>query len=169
MSDAMKHLMKEHESILRVVGNAEKACLELEGGGGLDKEFFEKLIDFVRNYADKFHHAKEEDILFVELGKPGVEMHCDPVKQMLVEHDEGRAFIRALEEGVGDEDVKKVISNARGYFDLIRNHIAKEDEVLYVMADDVLSKDVLDKMYDEFVEVDSKKDVVKYLDFADLK
>lgn len=166
MSKAMEYLIDEHVHILKVVDKAEGVCRELDDGAVLDKEFVKDFIDFIRNYADKFHHAKEEDMLFVEMQKPGVEMHCNPVEQMLVEHDEGRAFIAGIEEGLNNEDVEKIVFNMKSYIALIRDHIGKEDQVLYRMADEVLGVEVLDKMYAEFKEVDSGKDVEKYLEFS---
>lgn len=166
MSKVMKYLMDEHVYILKVADRAEVVCRELESGARLDEEFIVGFIDFIRNYADKFHHAKEEDMLFIEMQKPGVELHCNPVEQMLIEHDEGRGFIAGIEDGLNEEDVEKVISNMKNYIALIRDHIGKEDNVLYRMADEVLSEEVLEKMYNDFEKVDSGKDVSKYVEFA---
>ena len=162
----MKYLMDEHVYILKVVDKAESVCGDLENGADLDKEFVVRFIDFIRNYADKFHHAKEEDMLFVEMQKPGVELHCNPVEQMLIEHDDGRAFILEIEEGLNSEDVEKVVVNMRSYVNLIRDHIGKEDNVLYRMADEVLSEDVLERMHDDFERVDFGKDISEYIAFA---
>lgn len=166
MGKVMKYLMDEHVYILKVVDRAEIVCRELESGAKLDKEFVVEFIDFIRNYADKFHHAKEEDMLFVEMQKPGVELHCNPVEQMLIEHDDGRAFIAGIEDGLNEENSENVMSNMKNYIVLIRDHIGKEDNVLYRMADEVLSTEVLDKMYGDFEKVDSGKDVSKYIEFA---
>lgn len=162
----MKYLMDEHVHILKVADRAEDVCGDLSEGADLDKEFVVGFIDFIRNYADKFHHAKEEDMLFVEMGKPGVELHCNPVEQMLLEHDEGRELIAGIEDGLKREDVEKITSNMESYIGLIRDHIGKEDNVLYRMADEVLGEEVLEKMYDDFERVDSGKDVSKYIEFA---
>lgn len=162
----MKYLMDEHVYILKVVDKAEAVCHGLMDGDELDKDFIKKFVDFIRNYADKFHHAKEEDMLFVEMQKPNVEMHCNPVEQMLIEHDEGRAFITGIEEGSNNGNVSKVVSNMNGYIALIRDHIGKEDQVLYRMADDFLSTEVLEKMNSDFEKTDSGKDVSKYIEFA---
>jgi len=59
-------LSEEHKYILEVIAALNRECQSLESGKNLDKNFFEEAIDFIRNYADKFHHAKEEDILFKE-------------------------------------------------------------------------------------------------------
>ncbi len=143
-------LSEEHVNILKVVESIKKECAALETGKELDKEYFDKAIDFIINYADKFHHAKEEDILFVELNKDEVEMHCNPVNQMLHEHVLGRNFVQGLKEGLIGDDKSKVINNARGYAQLLQEHIYKEDNILFPMADQALSDNAKDLMIKNF-------------------
>lgn len=163
-------LSEEHQHILKVIDRLIKECDGLRAGDEINKLFFEKVIDFVRNYADKFHHAKEEDILFVELCKDTVEMHCNPTSQMLHEHDLGRGFIKELEAGLMSGDKGKVIEGAFGYAQLLQEHIFKEDNILYPMADQALSEDIQRDMLDEFAKVEKEKFgeeiKKKYLDFA---
>ena len=120
----------------------------------MDKEFFEKTADFIVNYADKSHHAREEEILFPELKKDDVQMHCDPVPQMLYEHDEGRLFVKGLIEGLENVDVGAVVKNAMAYVSLIREHIYKEDNILYPMADEALSDEAQKSMLVQFDEAE---------------
>jgi hemerythrin-like domain-containing protein len=168
-SETSRILSKEHENILRVVD-----ALELEIEKLKDKDidiiFFKKVIDFIRNYADKFHHAKEEDILFKEFNKCAEEgcVHCNPVEQMLFEHDEGRKSVKMMELGLKESNKNKIIEGARGYIQLIREHIFKEDNILYPMADEALSKNVQKIMLEKFKEINSakKKEVEGFEKFA---
>ena len=73
-------LEKEHENILKLVEILKKEIKKISDGETPDKKFLEKSIDFIRNYADKIHHAKEEDILFREFNKKSSEAHCNPVE-----------------------------------------------------------------------------------------
>lgn len=125
-------LSEEHQNILKVIDALLKECDVLESGKDLDRDFFEKAIDFIRNYADKFHHAKEEDILFVELNRNEEQMPCNPVEQMLYEHDLGRNFVKGFKEGVEEDNKAKIIENTRGYAYLLQDHINKEDNILYL-------------------------------------
>ena len=154
MSIPTKILSDEHKNILKVIGALLKECDALESGKEIDKEFFKEAIGFVRGYADKFHHAKEEDILFVELAKDDVQMHCDPTPQMLHEHKLGRNFIKELENGVEENDKNKVIENARGYASLLKDHIFKEDNILYPMADEALNQETQKIIADKFKKVE---------------
>lgn len=65
MNTPTQILSAEHQNILKVVKAIVKECDVFESENNLDKAFFTKAIGFIKNYADKFHHAKEEDILFV--------------------------------------------------------------------------------------------------------
>src|SRR3989344_6473793 len=106
MQEPTKILSEEHQFILKVIGALNRECDALEKGKGIDKNFFERAIDFIRNYADKFHHAKEEDILFKELCKDDVNMHCNPTEQMLYEHDLGRNFVKGMSYGIKENNRK---------------------------------------------------------------
>jgi hemerythrin-like domain-containing protein len=160
MKTATEILTNEHESILKVVEAMESECHALENEKNLDKDFFTKAIDFIKNYADKFHHAKEEEILFKELKKEDVQgrMHCNPMDQMLHEHDLGREFVKNLEEGIKEEDKEKIIENARGYGQLLREHIFKEDNILYGMADEALNDKEQDFLLKQFKVADKKNE-----------
>ena len=176
-SKTSKILSEEHQNILKVIEILENECEAIEEGKKIDKDFFEKVIDFIRNYADKFHHAKEEDILFKEFNKCGEEdpecISCNPVEQMLFEHDEGREFVKGMETRLNENDGTKLIRNARAYISLLREHISKEDDVLYPMTDEVLSDKIKKDMLKKFEEIGKKrkKDKEKYLkmivDFKD--
>lgn len=151
-------LSSEHQNILKIVDALVKECEDLESGKELDKKFFVKAIDFIRNYADKFHHAKEEDILFAELCKDTAQMRCNPIPQMLFEHDLGRNFIKNMEDGLNENDNKKVMENARGYAQLIREHIFKEDNILYPMIDEALNTEIQKSISDKFRQVETEFD-----------
>lgn len=152
-----KILSDEHQNILKVIDALIKECDSLESGKGLDKDFFEKAINFIRNYADKFHHAKEEDILFKELCKDTVEMQCNPIPQMLHEHDLGRDFVKGMEQALKENNKAKVIENARGYAQLLQEHINKEDNILYPMADEALNQQIQKEVLEKFRQAEHEK------------
>lgn len=80
MSKTTKILNEEHQNILKVIEALSNECDSLEAGKEINSSFFKRAIKFIRNYADKVHHAKEEDILFIKLCDDGVEMHCNPTE-----------------------------------------------------------------------------------------
>jgi hemerythrin-like domain-containing protein len=145
-------LSEEHQNILKVIDAMLSECDSLENGKELDKNFFERAIEFIKNYADTFHHAKEEDILFKVMLDNADGMHCNPIPVMLHEHDLGRKFVSSMVEGLKGNNTQLLIENARGYGFLLKDHIYKEDQILYPMAEEALSEEQKERvqlLYDE--------------------
>ncbi|MEZ4601087.1 MAG: hemerythrin domain-containing protein [Syntrophotaleaceae bacterium] len=146
--DITQVLADEHQLILRMIALIEKNVALMEQGRFRNWQFFIDAVDFIRNYADRFHHAKEEDVLFIALVRNGMPEKQSPIEAMLLEHDQGREFVRALEEAAekalsGETGQLPIIAeNARGYAALLRNHIGKEDSILYPLAERVLPEEV---------------------------
>ena len=149
MANSTKVLSDEHKNILKFIE------LLQEKVSVWNKEQVRKAIEFIREYTDKFHHAKEEAILFKEFYK-SENLHCNPVEQMLFEHDEGRKFVKAMEEANEKGDKSKIEENARNYALLLQEHINKEDMVLYPMAEEAI-KDKK-KMLKAFEKTDKEKE-----------
>ena len=141
MKNITNELSAEHQNILKVIGIVMQECDRLESGAALNKPFFEDIVYFIRNYADGFHHAKEEDILFKAMLGSNGQMHCNPIPVMLHEHDEGRRYVAGMISALGHDQKEVLIDNARGYCYLLHNHILKEDNVLYPMAEEALSEE----------------------------
>lgn len=139
MISITKVLSDEHQNILKVIDVVLQECEQLENGKTVDVKFFQKVISFIKNYADGFHHSKEEDILFKAMLEGMENMHCNPIPVMLNEHDAGRQYVKGMEEALQNDDVDKLIENASGYCYLLQNHIYKEDNILYPMAEEALN------------------------------
>ena len=167
METALKILSDEHQNILKMIDRLSEECDSLQSGGEINMDFFKKTLDFVRGYVDKLHHAKEEDILFVELCKDEVQMQCNPTQQMLHEHDLGRGFIKELEKGIKENNKSKIIENTRAYAQLLKDHIFKEDNILYPLADEALNSNIKKNMLERFKQVEKElsKEKEKHLLF----
>ncbi|MDH3497168.1 MAG: hemerythrin domain-containing protein [Gemmatimonadota bacterium] len=133
-------LRDEHVVILAVADALEALVTEAEAGRWNFGAFGDALT-FIRLFADACHHGKEEDLLFPELEKTGLPRDRGPIAVMLEEHRQGREFARHMAGALasareGDERARATLRNAAaGYVNLIRGHIAKEDHVLFHMAD----------------------------------
>lgn len=117
--------------------------------GEFDIVDFPKIIDFVRTYADKHHHGKEEDILFDTMEKKIEKLaRSGAIKGMYIEHDLGRLYMANLEKALksfedGDDYARlDIIANAISYTDLLNRHIEKENTALYKFAENMLTNDV---------------------------
>ncbi|MEE9299111.1 MAG: hemerythrin domain-containing protein [Acidimicrobiia bacterium] len=138
MNDTATGMLRaEHRLILEVASVLERA---LDAGGG-DFDTLDECVAFFRLFADACHHGKEEDLLFPALQHQGMPGDVGPIAVMLHEHGLGREFVRRMAQalpGAGDGDAvasAEVADAGRGYIDLIRAHIAKEDGILFEMAD----------------------------------
>jgi hemerythrin-like domain-containing protein len=160
---ATEQLKQEHRLIERMLTVIEAAAEKQKAGHDLPPEFFPRLVDFVRNFADKCHHGKEEDNLFHAMEKHGIPGQDGPIGVMLVEHDRGRAYIREVDEASGRvasgdiSALKVAVKNALGYAVLLRDHIYKEDNILYNMADQVLSTAEQAELIRVFEEVEIER------------
>ncbi len=138
---ATKDLRDEHGGIKVMLAILGKVCDRLESGQAVDRRHIEEILEFLTVFVDKCHHAKEEDHLFPAMEKAGIPRERGPIGMMLVEHQAGRDFIRGMTEaagalGKGDPGAaKRFAANARGYTELLLQHIDKEDNVLYPMAE----------------------------------
>jgi len=154
--DVTDVMVQEHKLILRMVALVEKNSALAEKGQFTDWQFFLDAVDFIRSYADRFHHAKEEDTLFTALVANGMPVENSPVAAMHLAHDEGRAFVRGMEEGAtkalaGEVDqVGAIADSARGYAALLREHIHTEDNILYPLAERTLPAGVRPAMVEAY-------------------
>lgn len=137
MTYASEDLMNEHEAILHGLAILERIAVSAESGGLADKNDPSAMVDFLRVFADTCHHGKEENILFPAMERYGIPKERGPIGQMLVEHEEGRKLIRAMAGAAGKTpfDVEGFAENARGYIELLRAHIQKENAILFPMGD----------------------------------
>jgi hemerythrin-like domain-containing protein len=141
---ATSGLREEHRWILKVAGVVDD-ILAREADEGLDFEGMEECVSFIRLFADACHHGQEEDLLFPKLMELGMPRETGPLAVMLQEHEMGRAYARHMAKSLpgaraGDPEARQVLVNsARGYVNLIRAHIGKEDNVLFNMADQMVT------------------------------
>ena len=161
-TDVTKVMVDEHQLILRMITLVEKNTARLEQGKFRNWQFYLDAVDFIRNYADRFHHAKEEDVLFVELIANGMPEKQSPIEAMHIEHDQGRAHVRAMEAAAqkaldGEPGQGAIIAeHAKGYAALLRGHIDKEDNILYPLAERVLPEAVRERMLAAYAAAEAK-------------
>jgi len=155
---ATEDLMKEHQLILKYIDLMERYA-EFDLKDLIAPIFFENancFIQFIHEFADHFHHAKEEDILFRYFEIPGVLTHCNPVPQMLFEHSKAREFVRNMENAIQTKEINELTVNAGQYARLLKEHIYKEDNILYPMAERGLSDEAKSSLLKEYTETDNR-------------
>jgi hemerythrin-like domain-containing protein len=138
--EAIAILMSEHRTILGAI-DALLAFADPVRLGADDRPELARFVRFIKEYADGHHHAKEEGQLFEAMVQAGFPRQAGPVGMMLHEHDLGRRQVAVLADLAEkpspwtDDDRQHLAAAARGYGDLLRAHIHKEDAILYPMAE----------------------------------
>jgi hemerythrin-like domain-containing protein len=159
---ATSELIKEHEGIALMLGIMQKVVEKIEKNSILDPEHVEKIIEFLKVFADKCHHGKEEGILFPELVKRGFSKEAGPIAVMLHEHTVGRGYIKQLSEhfhayNSGRHDVlPQIADDMKKYIYLLTNHIQKENQILFPMADKALPAEVQDKIFEQYEKLETE-------------
>ena len=147
-------LIEEHENITRMLQVLRTMCRQILEGGEVVTEDFREGISFIRHYADRHHHGKEEKFLFPEmtghLGGPAQKLITHG---MLVEHDLGRGHVLALETALTDYEKEPtadhkldILAGAMAYVNLLTGHIDKENQVVFTFAQRQLPGEVLEEV-----------------------
>lgn len=162
MAQAIDVLMGEHRVIEKVLAALQAHAAELAGGRRFERDRVRDFADFFRHYADACHHGKEEDLLFKRMTEFGFPAEEGPIAVMLYEHRLGRqhvAVLRAIGDASGTATALEQAEFARhvgDYVPLLRDHIHKEDEILYPMALELLPPAELDRLAEEYEAFQAK-------------
>jgi hemerythrin-like domain-containing protein len=162
MPSATDILRDEHQVILRALLTLESAAGRFGADGAPAEGVWTGLIGWLRAFADHNHHAKEEEALFPVLIKAGVPAEGGPIAVMLEEHAEGRALLATMHTG---KPIHRAAA-AHRYIRLLRDHIDKENEVLFPLADAVLDQRDQAEVYREFANLDARLGEAACLDLA---
>ena len=166
---ATEDLRAEHEGILRMLAILEAVAGRLRDGKDVPAAHLAGMLDFLKVFADKCHHGKEEDILFPALEAAGLARDSGPIGVMLREHTLGRGHIRAMgvalelmEPGGGQASaeraqVESFCAEASAYVELLTQHIAKENTVLFPMAERLLGAPALTDMHEAFERLEEER------------
>lgn len=148
-SPPMKRLVDEHTVIKRLLaiipGLVESLDMETERG----RQVVRDSVDFIRSYADKYHHAKEEDILFGYFDE-----NQAIIKTMRLDHETGRAHVRAILSALDENDKEVIAEHMNAYRELLTEHIAKEDGILFPRMDRNLTMTQVGELFAKFNEKD---------------
>ena len=156
-------LYREHRHIEQVLDCLERMTVDGRAEGRIDVERARAALEFFVTLADRLHHGKEEHLLFPLMEARGVPRHGGPIGVMVHEHETGRSAIARMKgsldgAGAGDaEALAKFVAAAFDYLELLRDHIAKEDSVLFPMAEAVMRPDDATRLADEFARVDREE------------
>lgn len=146
-------LEKEHEIIIKILEVMKKQTIQILRKRDIDKEWMEACLTYLSEYADAFHHQKEESLLFDKLRQASPQGKVLVENGMLVEHEMARYYIKSmkslLNEKVNDELCVCFIGYMQAYIDMLERHIDKENGVAYPYAQRVLNQESIQKAFEE--------------------
>lgn len=173
---AIDMLNDEHRYILMVVDGLRQIAVALREGRAVEVDMLKEAVDFMRVFADETHHGKEEDLLFPAFVDHGVPLHGCPMDALLHEHRQGRELVKRIAEGAeayasGKPEAPEEIATAiDGVVKLYPNHIWKEEEMVFPMAERMFPTELRNTLFRQFKDVDAdhlKGNRAKFQQFAE--
>jgi len=162
-------LMIEHRLIERMLDHIRKTLAGIKASNAVDPLFVDTAVDFIRTYADRTHHGKEEDILFRELEMRTLsDVDRRLMNELVEEHLFGRKLTGELVEAntryrSGDASALAVIAGKlETLADFYPRHIAKEDKVFFPAARAYFTDEEDQALLDKFWEFDRQMIHEKY-------
>ena len=160
----IEDLKMEHEAVKITLRVLDSICKQAEKTNELaNPEHLEQLIEFFATFVDRCHHGKEEELLFPALEEVGVSREGGPIGVMLKEHQQGRDAVAKMKAALvryqgGDRGAAgDFVQHARAYIALLNQHIDKENNVLFVLADKHLSEDKKTELWEGFETIETQK------------
>jgi hemerythrin-like domain-containing protein len=154
----IEELKTEHRAVEEALRILEGICRRSEAERRIVvPEDAERLLEFFAVFVDTCHHGKEEALLFPALEREGVSRQGGPIGVMLAEHDAGRAHIAGMRRALVRAESAEFARHARAYADLLRQHIFKEDNVLFRIAAQRLSPEVEAELREGFDRIEAEK------------
>ena len=172
-------LMIEHRLIEKMIKHLKERSQIFRKENEADIFFIDKAVDFIKIYADRCHHGKEEDILFRDLAKKELQReHKNIMDELVQEHSWARNVTKSLvsakeKYGLGDKtalsDIVKLMIELAEFYP---KHIEKEDKHFFIPCMNYFSKQEQEAMLNEFWEFDRRlvhekyKEIVKEIEKA---
>ncbi len=166
-------MMQEHELIVQVLASLQAMTEKLATPDAVPRQDIADFGRFFRDFADRCHHGKEEDRLFVKMVEAGFPRDGGPIAVMLAEHDAGRQEVRGLIQignGVGPlalEESARVADYAGQLVPLLYSHIQKENNILYPMAQNTIPPEEFERLDESCDAFD--RDIRAQIDVGGLK
>lgn len=154
MKTATQDLIDEHVVIMQALNIMQEISERLQRNEPVDRADIAELLGFLSEFADRCHHGKEEDLLIPGILKAGLLDNNGPIKAILSEHHQGREYISRMRKSIeGDTiDEEGFLGSSMEYVSLLREHIRKEDTLLFPLIESKMPMEEQYRMYDEFME-----------------
>jgi hemerythrin-like domain-containing protein len=143
-------LRQDHKIILRSLDVLQ--CMVAENPEQVEQDDAATLLRFLRVFADEYHHMKEEGVLFPELMRIS-QTEAGPLRHLLFEHTQERSLVEGLEEAFRKTKTAEFAVFANRLTERVRNHIQKEDGILFPILDVLISSELDEKVTAGFEKI----------------
>jgi len=150
-------LIQEHKLILRALDVLDAMSVSIEKTGTCELADIDRILDFLRSFADAHHQAKEETVLFPAL-KSAAATHGRSVDHMVLEHGHERSLVEQMEKDLRLANLSEFVGRANLLCSTLRNHIYKEDRILFATADAILTTREDDEVFERLSHFDTQLD-----------
>jgi hemerythrin-like domain-containing protein len=157
MSKAIDDLMQEHQVILTTLRILQKIVIMIKKNSDVSIDDLNTLVNFLKEFADKCHHGKEEGFLFPAFETAGIPKENGPIGVMLKEHELGRSYIKQMSDSLAKTKADThFVEAAEKYVTLLRSHIEKENNILFPMGASRLTAEQLDELFKKFEQYEEQ-------------
>ncbi|MHC1732200.1 MAG: hemerythrin domain-containing protein [Bacteroidales bacterium] len=159
MKTATQDLFEEHVIIMQALNIMQEISERLQRHEPVDRDDIAELLVFLSEFADRCHHGKEEDLLIPGILKSGVLENNGPISAILAEHTKGREYISRMRRSIDGDIIDKdgFLGSSREYVSLLREHIRKEDTLLFPLVESRMPMEDQYRMYNEFMEFEARE------------
>jgi hemerythrin-like domain-containing protein len=153
------HLTQEHKIILRALDVLDQMAARVEQDQPVETRDVDAILRFLRAFADDHHQGEEESALFPELMRTSAAAQ-PAVRQLLFEHDRERSLVGGLEDSLCTKKGMEFSKFAGRLADLLRNHIQKEDKILFDIVERSLTTEQDERVAAELNRFQIKLDLL---------
>ncbi|KMQ52502.1 hypothetical protein CHISP_0769 [Chitinispirillum alkaliphilum] len=145
----IRDLVEEHKLIKKVIAMIPVLLNKVDLNSRDNRDLYSSVLEFISNYADAFHHEKEEKILFGYF-----DQNSDILSTFLKEHEIGRNHVREAKRGVSNGNMNLLKEHLTAYTQLLKEHIKKEDEILFPWMNRNLTDSQIGQLFAKFTRTD---------------
>jgi hemerythrin-like domain-containing protein len=167
--NAIEILVEEHKLILRGLDLLTTAAEKIVRNQNPPKEFFEKVLSFTLNFTNKFHHYKEEIVMFGLLAQKHQGEIDAEITRLRDQHATLHDYMNEISQSLdaysknANSEVRRLHRNLSEYIETLRRHIHAEDKIFYPLVAKTLTSDEMLELTEEFGKYAAKAgpDVMK--------
>jgi hemerythrin-like domain-containing protein len=156
MHNPFNILIQEHSVISSVSTSVNELEQVLKSSPEKFEETLNLLLKFFRDYSDKYHHHKEELILFPAMNNHPDFMQQDIIHELEEHHENFREQLSEIDAALKTKEYVQALKILKVYVNDLLDHIAIENDELFIMAESLFSENEMERMYFQYKDIDNE-------------